>query len=110
MSGLPFPSPGDHPNPGIEPGSPALQTDSLLSEPPIILSKRAEDKISLFPSSYNQGQEENSITTILFIKKKLISQSVKSIKNRASSPNLNAYKRKVSHTGDGFGRRFTRFN
>ena len=30
---LPFPSPGDLPNPGIEPGSPTLQADSLLSEP-----------------------------------------------------------------------------
>ena len=33
-SGLPFPSPGHLPDPGIEPGSPALQADSLLSEPP----------------------------------------------------------------------------
>ena len=33
-SGLPFPSPGDIPNTGIEPGSPALQADSLQSEPP----------------------------------------------------------------------------
>ena len=33
-SGLPFPSPGDLPDPGIEPGSPALQVDSLPSEPP----------------------------------------------------------------------------
>ena len=33
-SGLPFPSPGDHLNPGIEHGSPALRADSLLSEPP----------------------------------------------------------------------------
>ena len=33
-SGLPFHSPGDLPDPGIEPGSPALQADSLLSEPP----------------------------------------------------------------------------
>ena len=32
-SGLPFPSPGDLPNPGIEPGSSALQADSLPSEP-----------------------------------------------------------------------------
>ena len=32
-SGLPFPPPGDLPNPGIEPGSPALQTDALTSEP-----------------------------------------------------------------------------
>ena len=31
-SGLPFPSPGDLPNPGIEPGSPALQADALTSE------------------------------------------------------------------------------
>ena len=31
---LPFPSPGDLPNPGIKPGSPALQADALLSEPP----------------------------------------------------------------------------
>ena len=32
-SGLPFPSPGDLPNPGIEPGSPALQADSFTTEP-----------------------------------------------------------------------------
>ena len=34
QSGLPFPSPADLPNPGIEPGSPTLQADALLSEPP----------------------------------------------------------------------------
>ena len=33
-SGLPFPSPGDLPDPGIEPGSPALQADALTSELP----------------------------------------------------------------------------
>ena len=33
-SGLPFPSPEDLPNLGIEPGSSALQADSLPSEPP----------------------------------------------------------------------------
>ena len=33
-SGLPFPSPGNLPNPGIEPRSPALQADTLTSEPP----------------------------------------------------------------------------
>ena len=32
-SGLPFPSPGDLPDPGIEPRSPALQADALTSEP-----------------------------------------------------------------------------
>ena len=30
-SGLPFPSPGDLPDPAIEPGSPALQANSLLT-------------------------------------------------------------------------------
>ena len=33
-SGLPFPSPGDLHDPGIEPGSPAFQADALTSEPP----------------------------------------------------------------------------
>ena len=33
-SGLPFPSPGDLPDPGIESGSPALQEDSLLPASP----------------------------------------------------------------------------
>ena len=35
-SGLPFPSPGDFPNPGIESRSPALQADALPSEPHIV--------------------------------------------------------------------------
>ena len=33
-SGLPFPSPGDLPDAGIEPRSPSLQADALTSEPP----------------------------------------------------------------------------
>ena len=33
-SGVPFPSPGDLPDPGIEPRSPAFQADILTSEPP----------------------------------------------------------------------------
>ena len=33
-SGLPFSSPGDLPDPGIEPGCSALQADALPSEPP----------------------------------------------------------------------------
>ena len=33
-SGLPFPFPGDLPDPGIELGSPTLQADSLPPEPP----------------------------------------------------------------------------
>ena len=33
-NGLPVPSSGDLSDPGIEPGSPTLQADSLLFEPP----------------------------------------------------------------------------
>ena len=33
-SGLPYPSPGDLPDPGIKPMSPALQADAIPSEPP----------------------------------------------------------------------------
>ena len=33
-SGLPFPSPGDLPDPGMEPRSPSFQAESLPSEPP----------------------------------------------------------------------------
>ena len=36
-SGLPFPSLGDLPDRGIEPGSPALQADAFPSEPPFSL-------------------------------------------------------------------------
>ena len=39
-SGLPFPSSGDLPNPGIQPRSPAFQADALPSEP---LGKNGED-------------------------------------------------------------------
>ena len=44
-SGFPFPSPGDLPNTGIEPGSLALQADSLLSEPPVGSKKKKKKKL-----------------------------------------------------------------
>ena len=47
-SGLPFPSPGHLPNPGIKPRSPALQVASLLSEPP---GKRSYYKLWVNPVS-----------------------------------------------------------
>ena len=40
-SGVPFPSPGYLPDPGIEPGSPTLQADALTSVPP---GKLKEDR------------------------------------------------------------------
>ena len=42
-SELPFPSPGDLPDPGIEPGSPALQADSLPTE---LLGKPISEQVS----------------------------------------------------------------
>ena len=44
-SGLPFPSPGDLPHPGIEPRTPALRTDSLLSEPQGLEPIRTQEKM-----------------------------------------------------------------
>ena len=49
-SGLPFPSPGDLPDPGLEPRSSALQVGSLLSEPPgkpsLLFSRKQESRNS----------------------------------------------------------------
>ena len=50
LEGLPFPSPGDLPDPGIEAGYPALQEDGLPSEPPRKLGKFYFSK-NLFISS-----------------------------------------------------------
>ena len=44
-SGLPFPSPRELSNPGIEPGSPALEADALTSEPP---GKPKKEQLILF--------------------------------------------------------------
>ena len=61
-SGLPFPSPGDVPDPRIEPGSSALEADSLPSEPIYkILVKgvprgRAWQPTPIFLPGESQGQ------------------------------------------------------
>ena len=59
-SGLPCPPPGDLPNPGIEPRSPALQADSLPSEPPGKPKNTGVGSLSLLqeifpPQELNQG-------------------------------------------------------
>ena len=46
-SGLPFPSPGDLPDPGIKPRFPSLQADALPSEPPGKLPKGFKDKSNI---------------------------------------------------------------
>ena len=48
-SGLPVPSPGDLPDPVIEPRSPALQAYALASEPPGLRAELSNIKISEFP-------------------------------------------------------------
>ena len=54
-SGLPFPSPGDLPDPGIELGSPAFQADALTSEPPgKPFSKWTEYDLSLLEISVSE--------------------------------------------------------
>ena len=47
-SGLPFPSPGDLPDPGIDPGSPTLEADALTSEPPLLRFRRMKKKNERF--------------------------------------------------------------
>ena len=48
-SGLPFPSPGDLPNPGIEPRSPTLQADSLGAGPPWFQRQFPQSRIQILP-------------------------------------------------------------
>ena len=45
-SGLSFPSPGNPPNPGIEPRSPTLQADALPSEP---TGRPLEEEVNKYP-------------------------------------------------------------
>ena len=63
-SGLPFPSPGDLPDPGIESGSPALQTDSLPTELKGSLKEACMSSKTCFSISHSGPVEE--ITSILF--------------------------------------------
>ena len=57
-SGLLFPSPGHLPNPGIEPGSPALQADSLASEPPGKLAKLGLKRLAACRKPDCNGREQ----------------------------------------------------
>jgi len=50
---LPFPSPGDNPNPGIEPGTPTLPVDSLPSEPP----RKSQDRVGMTSKAKREGEK-----------------------------------------------------
>ena len=76
-SGLPFPSPGDIPNPEIEPGSPTLQADSLPSESPWgrkHYAKAQSGKYYTMWGQYNKAQE-----TALLV---LVNVKIKSCRDR----------------------------
>ena len=63
-TGFPFPSPGDRPNPGIEPGSPPLQADSLPSEPPVFQAFYLYPAIYMFICIYILTVRTRSTVTI----------------------------------------------
>ena len=54
-SGLPFPSPEGHPDPGIEPASSALQADSLPVEP----QRKPKNEWVAYPFSSRSSQPRN---------------------------------------------------
>ena len=60
-SGLPFPSPGDLPDPGIEPRSPALKADSLY------LSYRELRYVHIQAFAWMVGGEDSSYVTCLLV-------------------------------------------
>ena len=88
-SGLPFPPPGDFPNPGIElepPAAPALQVDSLL------LSHCGSPLNCLMIHNRNRSGEGSRLhgvrRYVLFYKKKKIRVWEKSVAAKAGPPRL----------------------
>ena len=64
-SGLPCPPPGDIPDPGIEPRSPAFQEDSLLSEPPEKPKNTGVDSLSLLQGIFPTQEFEQGSSALL---------------------------------------------
>ena len=83
--GLPFPSPGDIPNSGMEPRSPALQANSLPTEPPgktFFYGKYFKITNNLLPHCPNcQVSTDNTQTLILYHAKKGKINSFKTLKS-----------------------------
>ena len=76
-TGLPFPSPGDLPDSGIEPMSPALQADSLPTEPPGKLYDRMH---------YSNKRERNrlGINIIILMKVNILKERSQTKESRYS--------------------------
>ena len=83
-SGLPFPSPGNLPNSGIEPRSPALQADALTSEPP---GKPQENRAYIF-SGWLINKSLNLLIAILEVKRQWSKFSVKNLKENFLQPTI----------------------
>ena len=62
-SGVPFPSLGDLPDPGIKPESPALQTDYLPSEPPGNECQKCRSWIKTVRESLNNYKPSGGVTS-----------------------------------------------
>ena len=82
---MPFPSPGELPNPGIEPRSPALWADALTSEPTLLIIRKIQIKatmryhlipvrvtiIKMIPAYAGKGVEKANLHRLL-VKLKLV--------------------------------------
>ena len=64
-SGLPFPSPGDLPNSGIEPRSPSMQADTLTSEPILVNSNICYCEIVINTQTWSVGFHQPAATFII---------------------------------------------
>jgi len=67
-SGLLFPSPGDLPNPGIEPGSPALQADICICITKSLCSTPEASTVSQLYANIKKIKKEESSSFSLFQK------------------------------------------
>ena len=80
-NGQPFPSPGDLPEPGFEPGSPPLQADSLLSESP---GKPKRDAGTKYFKKLRRGRRRNTYIVLLGWYHKLFTMSRRKLIYRKS--------------------------
>ena len=77
-NGLPFPSPGNLPDPGIKPRLPTLQADTLLSERPGAHHKNGSDifKSHFFQKSYSVTYTDHLFQIVVLFKNSTISSSL----------------------------------
>ena len=99
-SGLPFPSPGDLPNPGIKRRSPTLQADTLTTEPPTYPSQNISKKLKCWNPLkvilwIHYSDTKNLRNTVKIKKRKLqtnFSDKYKYIDQNISKSNSTIYK------------------